>query len=75
MKILFFVTVASPVRWVSIKTESVEMVLFISKKVVERPDSYKRYNAPHSYSRTLMLGYTICHTYTRNECYSFVQLS
>ena len=49
MKILFFVTVASPVRWVGIKTESVEMIPFINLKVVERPMTTTNDTMPHTW--------------------------
>ena len=43
---------------------------FISKKVVERPDQNKRYNAPHLDSMGICTDCAQPHSYTRNECCS-----
>ena len=43
---VIFITVASPVRWVSIKTESVEMISVYLIESSGMPEVNKRYNNP-----------------------------
>ena len=55
------------------KKESVELTFVYLLKVVERPDQNKRYNAPHLDSMRYMYTERVQpHSYTRNECYSFI---
>ena len=42
-----YITITTPLWWIIYKKESVELNSFIKMEVVVKPESNKRYNAPH----------------------------